>query len=272
MPRIVVRPLQTRREFLACERLQKVTWGGVGTSAEVLQVAAKYGGAVLGAFVNGRQRGFLFAILARRDGRLIHWSHLMAVEPGWRSHGLGFRMKLAHRKLALAAGIRSICWTFDPLQGRNAALNVARLGATVEEYLPNCYGQFGGRIEKDLPSDRFVVNWRIATPEVARRLRARHRSLPDLSLPRANETRTSRQGFLENARLRLDLRSPKLLVEIPPNTDAMRERAPALARRWRFDTRRLFLKYFAAGYRVRDFIPPADATGRKCFYVLERRK
>ena len=34
--------------------------------------------------------------------------------------GLGFRMKLAHRKLALAAGISSICWTYDPLQSRNA--------------------------------------------------------------------------------------------------------------------------------------------------------
>lgn len=268
MPRLVVRPLRTRREFLACERLQKLTWGSVGTSAELLKVAAKYGGAVLGAFVNGRQRGFLFAFLARRNGRLIHWSHLMAVEPGWRSHGLGFRMKLAHRKLALAAGIRSICWTYDPLQSRNAALNITRLGATVEEYRPDCYGHFGGLIEKDLPSDRFVVNWRIATREVAERLRAPVRSLPDLSLPRVNETEINRRGFRQNFRLRLNLRPPKLLVEIPADTEAMRERAPALARRWRYETRKIFLRYFAAGYHVRDFIPPAESTDNRCFYLL----
>lgn len=270
MPRIRVRPLETRREFLACERIQKLTWGSVGSSAELLQVAAKYGGAVLGAFVDGRQRGFLFAILARRDGRLIHWSHLMAAEPGWRSRGLGLRMKLAHRRLALAEGINSICWTYDPLQSRNAALNLTRLRATVEEYIPNCYGQFGGRIEKNLPSDRFIVNWRIATRGVEARLRAQRPPAPDPSLPRVNETRTNGRGLLANARLSLNLRAPRLLVEIPPNTDAMRERAPALARRWRFETRRIFLRYLAAGYRVRDFVVPSGATGGKCFYLIER--
>jgi predicted GNAT superfamily acetyltransferase len=270
MPRVLVRPLEARRDFLACERIQKLTWGSVGTSAELLQVAANYGGAVLGAFVNGRQRGFLFAILARRDGRLIHWSHLMAAEPGWRSRGLGLRMKLAHRRLALASGIKSICWTYDPLQSRNAALNLTRLGASVEEYIPNCYGLFGGRIEKSLPSDRFVVNWRIETRAVEARLRTRRPPAPDLSLPRVNDTRTNRQGFLANVHLSLSLRVPRLLVEVPPNTDAMRERAPALARRWRFEARRVFLCYLVAGYRVRDFIPPDRSTGGKCFYLLER--
>ena len=32
-------------------------------------------------------------------------------------------------KVALERGIKSICWTFDPLQSRNARLNISRLGA-----------------------------------------------------------------------------------------------------------------------------------------------
>ena len=37
-------------------------------------------------------------------------------------------------------GIEEIEWTFDPLQASNAHLNIARLGAVVEEYEENIYG------------------------------------------------------------------------------------------------------------------------------------
>jgi predicted GNAT superfamily acetyltransferase len=52
----------------------------------------------------------------------------MAVEAKYRDQGFGFRMKLAHRQIALERGLKSICWTFDPLQSRNARLNISRLG------------------------------------------------------------------------------------------------------------------------------------------------
>jgi predicted GNAT superfamily acetyltransferase len=233
-------------------------------------VAARYGGVVLGAYAGERLRGFLFALLARRKGRLIHWSHLMAVEPRWRDQGLGFQMKLAHRRLALRQGIKSICWTFDPLESRNAALNLWRLGARVEEYVPDCYGRFPSLIEKRLSSDRFVVHWRIATSAVAQRLRQGPAGALDLSLPQANETGLDAEGFLENVCLRLALRTPRLLIEIPPDTDRMRERALKLARRWRLEARRLFQHYLAHGYRVRAFFPPGEATSGRCFYLCVR--
>ena len=270
MPRIRVWPLNKLEEFRECERIQKAVWGNVGVGSEVLGVTQKYGGLVLGASLNRKIAGCLYAFLARHGGRLIHWSHIMAVRPAYRDFGLGFRMKVAHRRLALAQGLRSICWTFDPLQSRNAALNLARLGARVEEYIPDCYGSFPSAIEKGLPSDRFVVNWRIASRAVERRLRARPpaRSLP--SCPCVNETRINAQGFLENRRIHLDLREGRLLLEIPYNTDMMRARNLPLARRWRFETRRIFLRYLAAGYVVRDFLPPGEATGGCCFYLLTR--
>lgn len=272
MSRLQIRLLQGLEEFRACERIQKAVWGNVGVGSELLAVTEKYGGVVLGAVVSGRIVGCLYAFLARRQGKLVHWSHIMALEPGYRDQGLGLRMKLAHRRLALAQGITSICWTFDPLQSRNAALNIARLGARVEEYIPDCYGRFASAIEKSLPSDRFVVNWRIASSAVASRLREGRRPHQyDASrLPRANETRLNAQGFLENTRIRLSLRAPRLLVEIPSNTDAMRSKDLKLARRWRTDTRRIFQHYFAAGHRVEDFLPPSPASSARCFYLLRR--
>jgi predicted GNAT superfamily acetyltransferase len=271
MPRFQIRPLRRLEEFRACERIQLDVWGNLAVGSELMTVTAKYGGAVIGALAGGRVVGFIYAFLARRHGRLIHWSHMMAVEPRWRDHGLGFRMKLAHRKLALAQGIKSIGWTYDPLESRNAALNIGRLGGTVDEYIESCYGRFPSRIEKGLPSDRFVVDWRVGLARVARRVGARKRTLAGFaSLPRANETRASAQGFLENRGLHLDLRAPRIAVEIPSNTDAMRAKNLRLALRWRLETRRIFERYLSLGYHVADLVPPHQAGAGRCFYVLSR--
>ncbi len=268
-----IRPLKSLEEFRACERLQLEVWGNLGVGSEVMSVTAKYGGAVIGALARGRVVGFIYAFLAQRHGRLVHWSHMMAVEPRFRDRHLGLKMKLVHRRLALARGIRSICWTYDPLQSRNASLNIHRLGGIVDEYIENCYGRFPSQIEKGLPSDRFVVDWRIASARVVKRLTARGKAASSVaSLPCANETRTSSRGALENCGLHLDLTSPRVAVRIPANTDAMRARDLDLAERWRLETRRIFKTYFARGYRVQDFLPRKDSNGRGYYYILGRAK
>jgi len=279
MLRAQVRPVKNHEEFRECERIQKAVWGAVGVAAEAMSVTQKYGGAVLGAFVGGHCVGFLYAFLARRRGRLIHWSHLMAVESAFRNLGLGFRMKLAHRQFALAQGLPSICWTYDPLQSRNAVLNLHRLGGRAEEYLPNCYGSFQSNIEQGLPSDRLVVDWRINSSAVARRLQEGCQSADEmtklLALPRVNKTRfrqVRRGSFPENCTIRLGLRHRSLLVEIPTNTDAMRLRALKLAWRWRMETRRIFQHYFAAGYTVVECVPPTATNEGRCFYVMRRSR
>ena len=271
MRRVQIRLLRTFDEFRACERIQKEVWGTLAVGSELMGVTQKYAGVVLGALVKKQVVGFLYAILGRRHGRLIHWSHMMAVRESFRDQGLGFRMKLAHRKLALAQGIRSICWTYDPLQSRNATLNLARLGVKVEEYIPDCYGRFPSIIEKGLASDRFVGNWRIATAAVEWRVAQGAPPFGGVAgLPRANKTRIGANGLLENARLHLRLHTPRLLVEIPGDTDTIRCQALKLAIRWRWETRKIFQHYLAAGYGVTSFVPPSEATAGKCFYVLDR--
>jgi predicted GNAT superfamily acetyltransferase len=189
------------------------------------------------------------------------------VREGFRNLGIGFKMKLAHRRYALRQGLTSICWTYDPLQSRNAALNIGRLGGRAEEYLPDCYGQFASLIEKDLPSDRFVVNWKIASAAVKRRLRSGRPSGGAVTLPVVNPTWLA-GGFLQNREIFMNLREPRLLVEIPTNTDQMRTASIDLARRWRMETRKIFLRYFTAGYSVVDLV----TTNGRCLYVLARRR
>ena len=270
MSRVEIRLLKSLQEFRQCEGIQEAVWGNSAASGETLAVTQKYGGVVLGALAGGKVVGFIYAFLGQYQGRLIHWSHLMAVEAAYRDRGLGYRMKLVHRKLALERGIKWICWTYDPLQSRNATLNFARLGGEAREYLVDCYGQFPSQIEKGLPSDRFVLNWPLDSSRVKRRLREEPPKV-DLSLPRVNETKIDALGFMENRKIRLGLGETRLLVEIPSNTDAMRERALPLALRWRLQARKIFGHYLSNGYIVSDFVSPSPATGNRCFYLLERR-
>jgi predicted GNAT superfamily acetyltransferase len=73
-------------------------------------------------------------------------------------------------------------------------LNVSRLCAVVEQYVPDYYGHFPSVLEKGLASDRFVVNWRIGTARVAKRLRGEAPPFDPL-LPCVNETRLNAGSF-----------------------------------------------------------------------------
>lgn len=273
MPRPEVRLLEKHKDFKKCESVQKSVWGGLSVAAEVMLVTQKAGGAVLGAFVKGRLVGFIYALLARRNGKIIHWSHMMGIVPGYRNRGLGLQLKLAHRDLALSQGIKSICWTYDPLQSRNAALNLTKLAARVEEYVVDYYGRFHSIIERGLPSDRFVVNWPVSSKNTARLL-AGEKSIAEIpDLPIINVTATTRKSFLVNKTISLHHRESRLLVTIPSNTDLMRTEALPLARRWRLETREIFLNYLSKGYSVTGFLTenqlPAE---RRCFYLLRRNQ
>jgi predicted GNAT superfamily acetyltransferase len=269
MPAVEIRLLNDVAEYRECERIQTQVWGTPGATSEIMSAIQKYGGAVIGAFAGKRLKGFILAFLGQYHGRMIHWSHMMAVEAKCRDQGFGLQMKMVHRQIALARGIKSICWTFDPLQSRNARLNIARLGALPEEYVANCYGRFPSLLEKGLPSDRWVVNWRIASPRVERRLRGEHPIFPR-GLPLVNETRPGMQGFPENRKVRLNLTQRRLLVEIPGQTDAMRSQAMPHALRWRMEVRRIFQSYLARGYRVQEFYPPHADTAGRSLYLLQK--
>ena len=71
-----------------------------------------------------------------------------------------------------------------------------------------------------------------------------------------------------NRRLNLSFTAPRMLLEIPANTDEMRVRALKLAQQWRLETRRIFKQAFDSGCRVVDFVTTGDREGRQVFYVL----
>ena len=84
---------------------------------------------------------------------------MFAVHKDHRNGGLGRRLKLLQREDALVRGIELIEWTFDPLEIKNAYLNIEKLGAIARRYNINQYGITSSPLQGGLPSDRLIAEW-----------------------------------------------------------------------------------------------------------------
>src|SRR6185436_11873728 len=89
--------------------------------------------------------------------RLKHCSHQLGVLPAYRDQDIGYRLKLAQRDWVNLQGVRLITWTYDPLESRNARLNIARLGAVCRTYRREPYGVMEDTLNAGVPADRFQV-------------------------------------------------------------------------------------------------------------------
>ncbi len=149
-------------EFRACVALQKEVWNF--TDAELVPlrmfvVADKVGGQVMGAFDGKVLVGFALSVPGTRSGHVYLHSHMLAVRKDHRNGGLGRRLKLMQREDAIARGIELIEWTFDPLEIKNAYLNIEKLGAIARRYNINQYGITSSPLQGGLPSDRLIAEW-----------------------------------------------------------------------------------------------------------------
>jgi predicted GNAT superfamily acetyltransferase len=91
---------------------------------------------------------------------------MLAVRKDHRNGGLGRRLKLLQREEALARGIELIEWTFDPLEIKNAYLNIEKLGAIARRYNINQYGITSSPLQGGLPSDRLIAEWWLKSKRV----------------------------------------------------------------------------------------------------------
>jgi predicted GNAT superfamily acetyltransferase len=167
---IEIRQLSSLDEFSDVLRLQQVIWGFDDIELlplRFLVVVGKVGGHVFGAYDGAQMAGFCFAIPGIKPGGLpyLH-SHMLGVLPQYHNAGIGRRLKLRQRDEALSRGIELIEWTFDPLELKNAFLNIEKLGAMVRRYYPNQYGTTSSPLHGGLPTDRCMAEWWIDTPRV----------------------------------------------------------------------------------------------------------
>ncbi len=168
---IVLRHCDGLDELRACVTLQKEVWNF--TDAELVPlrlfvVAQKVGGQVMGAFEanNHEMVGFALSVPGMRSGHPYLHSHMLAVRQEYRNSGLGRRLKLLQREDAMSRGIDLIEWTFDPLEIKNAYLNIEKLGAIARRYNVNQYGITSSPLQGGLPSDRLIAEWWLKSKRV----------------------------------------------------------------------------------------------------------
>lgn len=259
---VVLRPLQSREDYNACVELQKRTWG---RDFEVvhggfIKISQKVGAVAAGAFgPDGRMLGFVYGLTGVRGQppRIAHWSHLLGVDPEARDLRLGTRLKLYQRELLLPLGVEVVQWTYDPLEGRNAHLNLNHLGAEPEEYVEDMYADdLGSELARGIGTDRFIVSWRIASDRVREVLAGRSVSAA-ASFDDAPVVGPGGDDLPDSGRVR---------VEIPANVQALKGERPEEAFAWRLSTRRAFQTYLPRGYRVEAFW--RDPASGRCFYGL----
>jgi len=168
--KVTIRKCDALAEMQACFALQKEVWKF--SDADLVPVrmfvlASKIGGHVIGAFVQtdderdsgGELVGFALAIPGMRNGHSYLHSQMLAVRQQYRNGGLGRRMKLYQREDALVRGFELMEWTFDPLEIKNAYLNIEKLGAIARRYNVNQYGITSSPLQGGLPTDRLVAEW-----------------------------------------------------------------------------------------------------------------
>lgn len=231
---IRIRDLQSLQDYSACVALQEATWGegfSERVPTAILRVSQMVGGVSAGAFDDsGRLVGFVFGLTGVRNNELVHWSDMLAVREELRGQGIGEQLKQYQRDKVRAIGVKSMLWTFDPMQAGNAHFNINHLGALPIEYVPDMYGThpdnvlFGAE-----PTDRFIARWALDIP---------------------TKTLSSDSG---------------VHVEIPADMAAVRREGHDAAMRWRLAVRERMTELLSSGYRVVGFQRP---EGSSPYYVL----
>jgi len=229
-------------EFQACYQLQQRVWGEteLDVPLPLFVVAAETGGQVLGAFDGEKMVGFTLAVTGYREDTLFLHSHMTAVLEAYRDRGIGRRLKRFQREDALSRGIGLVEWTFDPLEVKNAYLNLMRLGAIAKRYVPNCYGITSSPLHRGMPTDRLVAEWWLESPRVETLLDGRGIELQTPPSERAH-------------------------ILVPAGIPRLRRDAPVEALQVQTELREQFQKWLGQGY-IATGIEIGPEGGR---YILE---
>jgi predicted GNAT superfamily acetyltransferase len=273
---ITYKQLKTLEELKLCEKVQLAVWGFdlLDTiPARFMLVLRKHGGFAMGAFDGDLMVGFVFSVAAIHYGRPSQHSHMLAVLPEYRNQGIGFKLKIAQREDAMSRDIDLITWAFDPLQSKNAYLNLNKLGVIACSYDINLYGEeTSSELHSGLGTDRLLAEWWLVsdkvksilddTPEVVKK-----RHMEGINI---NKTKRDEQGLRLPVESDLTLTNDVLLLEIPDDIEEIKKLNIQVAHQWREHVQKALIHYFNAGYYVNYLHIEREDDVRRTYYVMER--
>ena len=274
---ITYKRLKTLEDLKSCESVQDAVWGFSPIDmipARFMLVLCKHGGFAMGAFDEDTMIGFVFGVPAIHYERPSQHSHMLALLPEYRDKNIGFNLKKAQREDALSRNIDLITWTFDPLQARNANLNINKLGVIVSSYEINLYGEeTSSKLHSGLGTDRLLAEWWLLSDKVKSILDEEaqpvERKRP-AKCTNINRTERDEQGLLIPVELDLSLTNDVLLLEIPDDIEKTKELNLQLAHKWRIHVQKALIHYFTSGYYINYLHIEQDGDACRIYYLLER--
>lgn len=262
---VSVRELDVVEALNEADELFRTIWGPTDRNlvgVAILRALSHSGNYVVGAYDGAKLVGALVGFLGRHDGELQLHSHILGVLPNLRNRSVGFALKEHQRAWALARGITTVTWTFDPLVRRNAFFNLTKLGATITRYYTNFYGDMNDEINGHEESDRVLIEWQLdSEPAIA----ASTRSLtePDVTNLTGNGAVEAIVIADDGSPIVNDDAADTLLVRIPQDVVALRRTDQVLATQWRIAVRAVL------GSALNDGYVTAGMT-RSGYYVVKR--
>jgi predicted GNAT superfamily acetyltransferase len=270
---IEIRSLCQIEELEDVRKLEGEIWGdGVSIPTHQTLTAVKNGGLVLGAY-DGRQLvGFQYSFPGF-NGKLVYLcSHMLGIDVGYRSKGIGEKLKYRQREEARKLGYSLITWTYDPLESINGYLNIAKLGGISSTYIANCYGEMDDLLNSGIPSDRFLVEWSIQQEK-------ENDQIQEMDLKIVTEESLI-QWTIDKDGLPLPSKTLSLpeklreiaYVAIPKDFQKIRETNSKLAIEWRLKTRTIFSDLFEQGWQVSGFIKNISKEIPVQYYVFSKKE
>jgi len=246
MAQIDIRVLKTMEEMLLVQQLEEVVWGMGAIPVHQTLTAVKNGGLVIGAFEGEKLVGFSYGFPGYKNNETYLCSHMLGIHPDYQVRGIGKKLKDEQLKVAKEMGYKLITWTFDPLESRNAYLNVSKLYGIVDTYIENCYGEMIGGINAGLPTDRLQVEWRITSKRVQEKWMTHAIIFENLF-----QTIFSEENL--PVLVEPDLFDPTgqgYEVPVPQQFQAMKTASPEIALKWRLQIRKIIQTLFSNGYAL----------------------
>ncbi len=263
MSDLIILPVTTMDQARAVGQIAIAAWGSGDLDAipdHMVITVARYSGVVLLGYLDETPVTFCLSFLAKTEsGDLHHHSHIAATLPEHWGKGYAAQIKRAQADAVYAQGVPRMTWTYDPLETRNARLNLHKLGAVCNTYKRDVYGEMRDSLNIGLTTDRFQVDWHL--PYTALPPKPDHHSAQAI-----NAVTTNAAGDLVTPNQTTIPDAPLLKLYVPNNILQIKTNDLPLGVAWRNYTREVFETCFSKGYKAVDLV----VEDGQCAYVLHR--
>lgn len=239
-------------ELQKVQSLDEIVWNEQPIPLHQIITSVQNGGLVLGAYIGEQLVGFSYSFPGFKNGKAYLCSHMLGIHPQYQEIGIGAKLKLVQQQKAREMGYSLITWTYDPLECRNAFLNLTKLHSICSTYVENCYGEMVDDLNNGLPSDRFKVEWWIDSPYVKEQQSIQLKEqvsyfnikTTEKNLPKLVDFAASLEKVLR------DQHTNQILVPVPAYFQQIKKTEFNLAVDWRLKTREIFQALFNSGFAV----------------------